>query len=339
MAFTSILFARIVPRSRGQLLALVGVTVGVLASFASLFVHGYWALVATRVVAGVGLGATIMISNVIVANFPDPAKVYAQIGCTNLLLGSALVAAYPLTVSLSSAATPYTTLAFALLILIPLMAVLPRLARFDRAADAEASPSVHADGTGRALGLNTFLLTAATFIVITSSGIVWGFYGLIGQQSGLSAAGVDSAIAVSIFTAFIGTSLPAVVGSSFGRIGPFCIALVLMTAAIGALTSHPTPMEFRVAVCVNVAAIYFILPYMSATAVALDISGRSATYVSSAFFFGSAASPFLGGILVTAAGFEFIGKLTLGLSVVVAAVFVYVDRQTTRHRVQIAAVE
>jgi predicted MFS family arabinose efflux permease len=327
MAVASMAFARFTPRRYTQRMALSGVVLATLASFLTLYIQSYWPFVIGRVVVGVGLGATVMISNVIAANFPDPTKVYARVGCANLLFGAALVAAFSLTTSVLPSATPYTTLVAALILLTPLMALLPRFSEFDHVGE---TPIVSQTGSpvSRSVARHTFVLVACTFSVITCSGIMWGFYGLIGQQTGLSAQAVDAAISVSIFTAFIGTGLPAVLGSSLGRTVPFCFALVLLSSAILVLTAQPTPLTFRIAVCVNVGAIYLLLPYLASAAVALDGGGKAAAYVSSAFFFGSAAAPFIGGVLATTVGIAFIGKLVLVLSVVVAITFAYVERQT-----------
>jgi MFS family permease len=325
-ALGSLALARLVARKHAQIVALSGMTLALFASFVTLYLNNYSALLVARSVVGLGCGATILINNIVAANFPDPEKAYARMGCVNLLFGYLLVTLFAHIGSFWSTATPYSVLLLAFLLLLPLMAILPKFREFDIAGEARAIGD--SQTLGRTVGIHTLLLSAVTFAIVVSSGMLWSLYGLIGDRSHLSTAVVNSAIEASIFTGFVGMILCAVVGSSLGRIGPFCLSLLLMTGAIVTLTSHPSAVAFEVAVCVNVATIYFIIPYLSGAAVAVDGSGRAASYVASAFFIGNSASPFIAGALLTTQGIEFIGRLIVVLAIGSAVIYIYVVRAT-----------
>lgn len=325
IALVSGVIAHYFVRKYVRAMALAGAIVSVVASLATLFVSGYWTLIILRVIVGIGAGATSIISNVVAANFRDPDKTYAQMTFGNLAFGSLIVAAYAPLREVMPAASPYAVLFVATAVLAVLTAVVPRLEEFDR-FDAEPLPqdATHAlRGTPR---VRTVLLSTVGVIVLVSSGIAWSLYGLIGRQSGLPDAAVDSAIALSISSSAVGLILPAVVGTTLTRVAPFCVGIVLMAASIVTLMSHPAEMAFRVAVCVNVASLYFVTPYLLGAAASVDGGGKAAAYIGSTIFFGNAVSPLLAGMLISRFNTEIIGWLVVGLFAVAAGLFIHADR-------------
>ena len=324
IAVSSMAQARWIPRQHSQKAALLGTTFAIAASFATLHVNSYPALFILRALVGLGCGVTVMVNNIVAANSPDPEKLYGRMGCVNLLFGSLIVWAFDGLTKLDATATPFTILALGLLVLLPFVALLPKFSEFDHAAGLGTAG--HRAAGHSSIGKFTILLAVVNFAIVVCSGMAWSLYGLIGERAHLSTEFVDAAITASIITGFVGMGLPAILGSSIGRIGPFTISLFLMAGAILVLTSSPSPMAFRVAVCINVAAIYFILPYISGAAIAVDGSGRSAAYLASVFFVGTAVSPFIGGSLLSGLGLGFIGKLVVVVSIPVALIYAYVVR-------------
>jgi predicted MFS family arabinose efflux permease len=326
-ALASVIVARLVQRRQAQRVALWGVCLAAIVSFITLYLDRYGALLVVRILAGLATGMTIMVANVVASNFADPDRFFAQVGLSNLAVGMLLVGIAPYL------GTPYTVIFLSFLTLLPLMLLMPRGIE---AGGSTAAPATQSGAPGQALGLYTVLIVAVTFTVNLCSGTVWGLYGLIGERSGISAQAVDSAITVSVAAGAVGVGLASVIGSSVGRIGPFGLSLVLMAGAILVLTSHPSVAAFRIAVCINVAAIYVIIPYLGGLAVALDRHGKTATYVSSAFFCAMALSPFVGGILVSTVSIESIGRMIVLLSVVCGVIYSYVARAAASASAQIA---
>jgi len=325
IALVSGVIAHYFVRKHVRTMALTGAAVSVVASLATLFVSGYWMLITLRVIVGLGAGATSIISNVVAANFRDPDKTYAQMTFGNLAFGSLIVAAYAPLKELVPAASPYAVLFIAAAVLAVLTAVVPRLPEFDR-FDAEPSPQGAAHALRGTPRVRTVLLSTVGVIILVSSGIAWSLYGLIGRESGLSDAAVDSAIALSIFSSAVGLILPALVGTTLTRVVPFCAGVVLMAASIATLMSHPAATAFRVAVCVNVASLYFVTPYLLGAAAAVDGGGRAAAYIGSTIFFGNAVSPLLAGLLIGRFNTDTIGWLVVGLFAIAAGLFIHADR-------------
>jgi predicted MFS family arabinose efflux permease len=323
MGFASMFIAHFVTRGRAQAFAIGGMLLSILASAVSLVVASDLLLFVSRFGVGIGLGATIMVSNIVAANFADPDKTYARVGLINLAFGALAITAYSQLLKLYPAATPYLFLMLTFICFLPLMALLPKLDLFDHAGTQLASQGV---GMSASMKKRASLLSVITFIVAIVSGIIWALYALIGEQAGLSLQQINDAIALSIFTGFAGMLLPAVIGSRAGRTVPFIFGLATLTVAIIVLASHPSAYWYRVAVCANVAAIYFILPYLSGAAARIDGGGNAAAYVSGAFFFANSAAPLLAGTLIATVGIGFLAILIVAITAVAASIFVYVER-------------
>lgn len=317
-ALASVAVARLVQRSHAQAVALWGVALAVVASLITLYLDRYGALLVARIAVGLTTGMTIMVANVVAANFADPDRYFAQIACSNLAFGIVIVGLAP------HMASPYGAIFLALLLLVPLMMLMPKFSVPRRTGNARQA--LQEKSSPQAGGTYTLLLVGITFIINVSSGTLWGLYGLIGERSALSSEVVNSAITISVGAGAVGAASAAIVGSRFGRVGPFCLALFLMAAAILVLTSHPSAAAFRVAVCANVAAIYVILPYLGGMAIALEPHGKAATYVSSAFFGAMAMSPFIGGMLVSTVALESVCRVILVLSLGSAIIYIYIAR-------------
>jgi predicted MFS family arabinose efflux permease len=171
-------------------------------------------------------------------------------------------------------------------------------------------------------------VAAATFSVGLCSGVMWAYYAVIGEQAGLDDAGIESAISAAIFAAGVATVLASVIGGRFGRAAPISVGLALMAGAVLVLSHHPGAAAFRIATCFNMAMIYFLLPYFLGAGSAED-AGKGAAYVGSAFFASGAASPVVGGLLVESAGISVVGTGVAAVAVLVALLFVYLERRGT----------
>lgn len=168
----------------------------------------------------------------------------------------------------------------------------------------------------------------ATLLIGLASGTIWAFYAIIGEKAGLSVTQVDSAISTAVFAALGGAGLSALIDGRFGRLLPCFAALLTMAAAVFALSAGPGPMTFRVATCVNIASIYFLMPYLFGAAAAQDATGRGPAYAGSAFYFTGVISPALGGFLAATVGMEVVGAGVIAVALTAAAIMVRIERNT-----------
>jgi MFS family permease len=327
MALTSYLLAKVLRGGRFLTLGAAGISVALLGSFLSLSATSLTGLMSARLLAGIGEGACLLVGNTAIVCFADRERTFANMGLVNVVFGVALVGLLPVATHSTQAPTSLMALFVALCLLAPATLLMPAAAKL--VTQGGTTSQVERHHTNREAGIRIALLSLTVFIVGVASGVMWSFYGIIGQGAGLSETSVNAAIATSILTAIAGSSLATLLGNSFGRVVPVTLALVLMTAAIVSLSFHPTPWVFRVATCVNVSTLYFIMPYMFAAGSIQDESGLGATYVASAFVMTGAVSPFLGGVLVDTVGTEFVGVAVVVTSIVAALLFAYVQRRST----------
>ncbi|WP_035036310.1 MFS transporter [Caulobacter sp. AP07] len=321
LAATSALIVRFAPHWEFRKTGLLGMGLAIIASIATLGLHQFVPLLIARCLAGAGVGAALVVSNRVVAGFDDPDKAFARINVVNLIFGALIVGLAPLLHGVS-VTDPYAAILLALLALSVAMALLPKLrppaANPEQAVGAPVGPLV--------VGPALVALMAITLIVGISSGTLWAFYGIIGGQAGLSVAQVDGAISLAIVAAIAGSAIGGLIGVRFGRLAPVLAALAIMTIGISMLASHPSAAGFRVATCANLAALYFVLPYVFGAAAALDTSGRGVSYVGGIFYFTGAVSPVLGGYLERVAGIEVVGAAVFVGSAIASLLFVYVQR-------------
>lgn len=336
MALASALVARFAVNRSLLLIALVGTGLAILGSLLSLETTSYWGLLGARSLAGIGAGACLMMSNTVAATFADPDKVFARLGVFNLLFGVALVAALPLMRQLVGGETPFLTMLAALVLLIIPVMFLSRRMLTGQPMRADETGNVKADALSKTANRNILLVALVILLVGIASGTVWAFYSLIGAKAGMAAAEVDAAISTAILAGLVGAGIAALIGSRFGRIAPTAIGLSLMTAAVIALSFNPTPTVFRIATCVNLATIYFLIPYFLGAAAAQDTTGRGAAYAGSAFFLSGAISPALGGILSATVGMQVVGFMIVVIAIFACVIIIRVERRTAAHDVDMS---
>lgn len=326
MALCSYLLAKILRTARFLPWAGAGIGIALLGSYLSLSAGSFGTLILTRGLVGVGEGFCFMVANTAIVCFTDRERTFGNMGVINVLFGVALISLLPAVPASATAIPAFLALLIALALLVPAIVAMPP--RHKMLSDPQGTLSA-TRSTQREVRFRIALLSVTTFIIGLASGVMWSFYGLIGQGTGLSEAGVNGAIATAIFSAIGGSFLAAVMGKSFGRIGPVTVALIFMTLAIACLSFHPHALGFRIATCVNVATLYFIMPYLFAAGSVQDDSGLGATYVGSAFLMTGAVSPFLGGLLVDSVGTEFVGVAVVVTSIISWLLFVYVIRRSS----------
>lgn len=308
------------PRVNVKRLVLGGTVLAIIASWLTLQVqHDYMALTAVRGLAGLGGGIALMTGNRLGAQAADPDSMFAKFGFINVVFGVVLLWALEPLGALAGEATVFVLLLLSLVALLPLLLAVPDAPREDAAGG-------HAGGAATGAFARVALIAAGTFAVSLCSGIIWAYYAVIGEQTGLSATEVDGAIGLAIFASGAATMLAAWIGGRFNRALPIGVGLAVMAGAILALSSHPSAATFRVATCFNMAMVYFLFPFLLGAGTAED-AGKGAAYVGSAFFLAGALSPLVGGLLVEHAGIGVVGVGVAVVAVVVALLFFVLERK------------
>ena len=310
LALSSVLLSRLVRGASLVSVAVAGAIVAILATLVSIEVTHYWQLLAARTLAGLGEGATFMAVNAAAAHLADPDRAYGKMNFANVVFGVGLLTLTPFFKDSFGKIEALTALLAALVILTPVLFCMPRSLRnrSNTSTGDVASSGVKDPPAGT---LIVAVLATSLFLVAIMSAALWAFYALIGTQAGLTDSQVNHAITLSALGALVGSGLVALIGKSFGRLGPMTLGVVAATGASVVLCFSRNPYAYHIATCVDVAAMYIMLPYFFGAAAEQDPSGRAAATIGGTYLVVGAVSPFVGGILMQTVGLHAMGIIVL----------------------------
>lgn len=321
MAILSVVLAQRVRNASYFAIGVAGSLVALLGAFGSLLATSYGSLILARFVTGVGEGAALMVSTAAVANLANPDKAYAQLNIVNILLGAAITFLLPAFASTDGKfSSAFGILLISQMVLLIAILAMPRSVR-TRPEHHHAGTEIHGSVRYRVR-----IVALATFLVALGSGAMWSFYYVLGLKAGLSDDAVNDAIGLAVLSALPGGALATYLATRAGRFTPTAVALLVMAADIAAMVSIPHALTFRVGACINLVAIYFLIPYFYRFAAAEDDSGRGAAVVGAAFLLVGAVGPYVGGLLIQQFGLHSIVWLVLAANAAALAMFCWLDR-------------
>lgn len=319
MSLSSAVLTKYVPTARLGRAALAGIVLAIIASVISLEVSTFSQLAMSRVLAGIGEGAALMMSNSVAAGFRDPDSAFGKITVVNILFGVVLIPAVGLLHGAFPSAPSYAAIGATLIVAVLLIVAMPRTASLTATSWDAAVGAISARQMR-----NIWLVAFATFLIGMASGTMWAFYAVIGDKAGLTPDEVNTAVSISVFAGLVGAGLAAAIGSRFGRLAPLSGGILVMAGAIMLLSFGPTAMNFRVATCINVGCLYFLVPFFLGAGSAQHESGRGASYVGASFYFTGALGPVTGGVLTETLGLQVMGVAVLVIAAVTIGIFVWV---------------
>lgn len=140
---------------------------------------------------------------------------------------------------------------------------------------------------------------------------VWAFAERIGVAAGFDNSQISPVVASNLLASAAGSVLAMLLGTRFGRRQTLLAGMILMVAAIVALSWSETYGLYAIGIVGLGFTVGLVLPYQMGTLAALDTEGRFVVLITAAQGIGSAAGPALGGVAVDTGGLQ---------SLVVAAV-------------------
>jgi predicted MFS family arabinose efflux permease len=297
MAAASILFARRVARGSRARFALVGTVLVVVAQSVAGGVSAYAALLATRLVAGLGAGLLVAGAMAAAAGARDPERLFAQVTLVRVLFGAAVLTVLPWVRASYGLPAMFAALAMLALLAAPLLRSLP----------APAHPA-SAAATGRApnRGLAVPAL-AAVLLTALGQGAVWSFNEQLGLAIGLSSQQMGVVLGGTTLVGLAGAGLAAALGTRRGRTGPLVLGLLGIIASTVLLVQTQDLILFIAADAVWAFFCFFTLPYLSGLLAALDRQGQWSATGAGVSAIGVALGPAVGGALVAASSY---GALT-----------------------------
>ncbi len=133
---------------------------------------------------------------------------------------------------------------------------------------------------------------------------VWAFAERIGVAAGFDSSQISPVVASNLLASAAGSVLAMLLGTRLGRRQTLLAGMVLMVAAILALSWSETYSFYALGIVGLGFTVGFVLPYQMGTLAALDTEGRFVVLITAAQGIGSAAGPALGGVAVDTGGLQ-----------------------------------
>jgi predicted MFS family arabinose efflux permease len=303
---------RVLPRRK---IAMLGGVIAIAGHALSLLTNSIEALMACRVLAGIGAGMALAIGNACLAAAHDPSKAYGQVMMLLGVVGAGIVVGLGYITATWSYNGVFGTQAIIVLLMLIPMSLLPER--------DETRPEDDVSG-GRVPMLPAIFIVAGIFLWHFADNSIWGFSERIANKIGMEPNIIGWLLGGGLLVGTIGGFIASAMGTRYGRIWPICLGVAIAVICISVITSTGIIPIYTVSILIYIITFMFISSYIYGLAGELDHHGRIIAIASGAGNLGVALAPYLSGSLIESAGYGVMGKvvicvlfLVMGLSVVV----------------------
>jgi predicted MFS family arabinose efflux permease len=300
LGVASLLVAKWVHRLDRRRLTLLGAGLAAAGHLLAATVDTYAVMLPVRFTVGVGEGVMLAATNATIAVAAGSARVYARCILATILVASAGYAVGPTAIAAWGHRGAHGCVAVVLFLAFLF------IARWSH-------PPARTQARERAAGSPIVAwLLGMTLLVTLSDGLVWPFAERIGRTLGIEGETLGWMLGGSLAAGLVGAGAAERLGTRFGYVGPLLLGLWGTALAGWGMANAGAPgVLFATTVAKNVTILFFF-PYLLGLAAAVDPTGRTAAAVTGAMPLGVAAGPWLGGLVVNAAGFSALGWGGLG---------------------------
>lgn len=286
-----------------------------LAGAAILFLgHGFAAtagnleeVIVWRSLAGVGAGVVLAAVNATIAGSSNPPRLYGLTLMAPPLIGAVVAFFMSRAIAAFAHAGAYGVLALLTLLVLPILVVFPDYRR--EAMSTQPEP-LQNHGPGVALLL-------ATFIMGTCMMAYFAFLERLGVRLDLSIERIGDIFTAVVVGGAIGAGIAGVLEKRIGLRLPLAGGVILHATAISVVVQVEVLPVYIAGALLEGITLVFLLTFLLTTAALLDPLGRWAAATGGAFSLSLGAGPYLGGVLIEAAGFEALTILNSAGAVVV----------------------
>jgi predicted MFS family arabinose efflux permease len=326
---SSLLLANFVDRGYRKRVALLSVGVVVISNLLCGLVNmDFTSLLIMRFITGIGAGLALAVGNATIANARDTEKFSGHLTAMLVLFMVIIMPALSRLSETSGYQGVFLGLAATVLIGAISILFLP---------DGPDSSLVH---EGDAASRNAISLLSALSIAVLMIMLMFGARGtlpwLVAEQLGTD-AGMSLPEVGNLFSLMYAVSI----------IGPFSLLFLARVVGVRAIlfwslavagifnwlftVSAGNAMQFSVGIIAWAVFFFIAFAQINAVAAQVDRSGRLASAVGSAFIGGITIAPFIGGSLVDAGGYSWLGAAEITLTVVIGIVVLigipkYIDK-------------
>jgi DHA1 family inner membrane transport protein len=293
---------------------------------AAAFIPSAPVVVAGVLIGGLGAGGAVSAGGAALGALRNPDRASGISGFANRAIVSVVLFIIPaLGAGMGSAFGLLAGLALAALFT---TAWLPdRPVSSDAAPLAASAPAKNSKPTTLA-GIG---LLACFALWALSEDSLWAVAATMGaDQAQLDETGMGLVLSLSTLGGLLASGLVGLAGRRLGRTAPLAVALIA-GAALKMLSGTVTEPNLYIAVIIAWNTIYILaFIYIVATAAALDASGRWSAPVLGVYLIGSSFAPFFGTFVSTAAGYDVLGYVLAGMTLVLMVPLLLISRISVR---------
>ncbi|WP_104044397.1 MFS transporter [Arthrobacter sp. ZGTC412] len=323
-ALTCLLTSKWASRNGRYLIARAGLVLTAAGFGAAAFIPSAPVVIAGVLLGGLGAGGAVSAGGAALGALRNPDRASGISGFTNRAIVSVILFVIPvLGAGMSSA--------FGLLAGLALAALFTTAWLPDRPS-TQAIPAVsQPKKTSRTTALAGFGLLACFALWALSEDSLWAVAATMGaDQAQLDETGMGLVLSLSTLGGLIASGLVGLAGRRLGRTIPLAVAL-LAGAALKMLSGIVTDPGWYMAVIIAWNTLYMLaFIYIVAIAAALDAAGRWSAPVLGVYLVGSSFAPFFGTFVSATAGYDVLGYVLAGMTVVLMVPLLLISRLSVR---------
>lgn len=325
-AVACLLSSRLAAGKGRYLVARAGLGLAAAGFAAAAFIPSVPVVVAGVLAGGLGAGGAVSAGGAALGALRNPDRASGLSGFANRVIVSVVLFVIPaLGAGMGSAFGLLAGLALAALFTTAWLPGSP-------AGNTDGPRAAAAPGKGsRSTTLAGLGLLACFALWALSEDSLWAVAATMGaDQAQLDETGMGLVLSLSTLGGLLASGLIGLAGRRLGRTAPLAVALVA-GAALKMLSGTVTDPGLYMAVIIAWNTIYMLaFIYIVATAAALDASGRWSAPVLGVYLVGSSFAPFFGTFLSASAGYDVLGYVLAGMTLVLAVPLILISRLSVR---------
>ncbi len=320
-ALTSLFVAPQMGRWNRPQVAMVGLATTLLGNLVVSFFPTVSILLVSRILVGLGEGATLAVAHASIANRRNSDRLYAISYLSLMAYAMLLYLTVPLITERVGIVAIFEIHAA---VCIPGFAVAARL-RYQ--PEKRSQPRL-----ARPFARTGIAALSASAVFYGAEGALWAYVERFGTKVGLSTAQVGRALAFALLLTIGGSLFAYILGTRFGRRGPIVVGLLILSGMAILLTAAHTPFEYVMGVILFQVVGIFVMIYITGFLALLDSSGRVVAAAPAARGVGNTAGPAIAGWALGGFGYEAIGFVSLAFYLTAMSAFVWLMRKDSAER-------
>jgi predicted MFS family arabinose efflux permease len=309
VALTSVTVAAFVGRVPSRAFCVLGTLLLFAGNLASMFVTSVDALMAARVVCGLGKGVVVAIIFGLAGQTVNPTRTFAVLNAAYAGFSAAAFLLVPLVVERYGMDGAFGSMVAITIVGLTCLKWVPQARRDTQESWFRSLPKAPA-------GLLTL---AGLTLMWTAHGSIWVFVERIGVRNGLPLSSIGMVLSAGAVLTVFGPLASHVLEIKRGALWPVLMGLVVLAAA-GALLclGHGVALYIGATLLFSLTAL-FVLPYIMGLLGFADPGGKLTAGASAFMTLGGSIGPLIGGTVIESAGYPALAFTAAGLIAVVIA--------------------